>query len=474
METRKDTDFAKLREAIETQSWDPSQIRYETFKDELYITDGLIARKDKLVIPTQLRAKAIQLAHGGHPGMSVTKRILRERVWWPMMDKDIDIYVSKCKACQLIVVKNNNVPMSRKIMPELPWDVTAIDHYGPMVDKESKHILALVDYHSRFLAARIVNSTAFDETQKFLEDLRRSFGIQKALRSDNAQGFNQQLKEYCMQRGIQYQKSTAYFPQQNGCVESVNKIFKKAISASNVEETSYEKELQKAVESNNSAPHPMTGKPPEEAFLRRIVRRGLPSIRDEQTTRTAGESHDLDAMNKEKNIRYANDKRVSKPDVFKPGDIVLCKRRSKKFKHDSYYEPSLYKIKQINMHNVTLTKEDGTFTIAQAHIKRVTFADDAEPVQEEEEENPEEHHGGTQELPLNESANSLLTQQPETVLRRSTCIRKAPEALDAYIRNIEAGEGSWSDILAIIEADLSTRGEIWIRRWRRGLNDRLT
>lgn len=461
LETRKDEDFIKLRAAIETQEWEPSQIRYETFKDEIYVTNGLLARKDKLILPVALRLKAIRLAHGGHPGMSVTKRILRERVWWPMMDREVDQYVTQCKACQLIVIKNNAVPMSRTIMPELPWDVTAIDHYGPMVDKSNKHILALVDYHSRFLAARIVTSTAFEETKNFLDDLQRTFGIQKALRSDNAQGFNVQLKLYCSQRGIQYQKSTAYFPQQNGCVESVNKLFKKAISASNVDGTDYERELRKAVEAHNSAPHPVTGKPPEEAFLRRIVRRSLPSLRDEHTTKIVEESRDIDAMNKEKTRRYANNKRVTKPDIFLPGDIVLCKRRSKKFKHQSYYEPALYKVKSVNLHNVTLEKEDGTkFIIAQAHIKRAVVDDDAEP--ELEQPCEDEALAGSEEDVRDEEINDkdeAVSVAEGAGLRRSTRARKAPESLSAYIRNIEESPGNMSDILALIEADLLTRGD---------------
>lgn len=446
LETRKDEEFLKLRKSIETQIWEPNQIRYETFKDELHITNGLLARKDKLILPRSLREKAMRLAHGGHPGMAVTKRILRERVWWPLMDREVDLFVANCRACQLIVVKNNNIPMSRTIMPELPWDVTAIDHYGPMVDKGNKHILALVDYHSRFMAAQIVNSTAYEETEKFLEGLRRHYGSQKALRSDNAQGFNRQLKEYCWQRGIQYQKSTAYFPQQNGCIESINKLFKKAISASNVEETDYVLELRKAVEAHNSAPHPVTGKPPEEAFLRRIVRRSLPSIRDEQTARTVEESRDRDAMSKEKTRRYANEKRVQKPDVFLPGDVVLCKRKAKRFKHDSYYEPALYKIKKTNPHNVTLVKEDGSeFDIAQAHLKHAVVTDDMESDQMEDDD----------EEPLDAGE----TTDDAVPLRRSTRVRKAPESLDAYVRSIAESEGSFSSILAVIEADLSTRGE---------------
>lgn len=47
-----------------------------------------MVRGNKLVIPTELRSRMLQLAHEGHPGESVMKKRLRDRAWWPSMDRE--------------------------------------------------------------------------------------------------------------------------------------------------------------------------------------------------------------------------------------------------------------------------------------------------------------------------------------------------------------------------------------------------
>ena len=42
------------------------------------------------------------LAHEGHQGMVRTKTRLREKVWWPGMDKQVEEVVRDCHSCQLV------------------------------------------------------------------------------------------------------------------------------------------------------------------------------------------------------------------------------------------------------------------------------------------------------------------------------------------------------------------------------------
>ena len=46
----------------------------------------LIIRGNRLVIPTKLRQQVISLAHEGHQGLIKTKKLLREKVWFPKID----------------------------------------------------------------------------------------------------------------------------------------------------------------------------------------------------------------------------------------------------------------------------------------------------------------------------------------------------------------------------------------------------
>ena len=61
----------------------------EKIKTELTLNehDGIILRGSRIVLPESLRLKAIQIAHAGHQGLVKTKQLLREKVWYPGIDK---------------------------------------------------------------------------------------------------------------------------------------------------------------------------------------------------------------------------------------------------------------------------------------------------------------------------------------------------------------------------------------------------
>ena len=52
--------------------------------------EQLIMRGNKVVMPEKLWNQTIKLAHEGHQGMVRTKSRLREKVWWPNLDKQVE------------------------------------------------------------------------------------------------------------------------------------------------------------------------------------------------------------------------------------------------------------------------------------------------------------------------------------------------------------------------------------------------
>ena len=59
-------------------------------------------RGNKVVMPEKLWNQTIQLAHEGHQGMVRTKSRLREKVWWPNLDKQVEKLITACYPCQLV------------------------------------------------------------------------------------------------------------------------------------------------------------------------------------------------------------------------------------------------------------------------------------------------------------------------------------------------------------------------------------
>ncbi len=67
---------------------DPTLQAFYKIRDELSVSDGhgLLLRAHRLVLPSTLRQRALHIAHEGHQGLTKTKQLLREKIWFPGID----------------------------------------------------------------------------------------------------------------------------------------------------------------------------------------------------------------------------------------------------------------------------------------------------------------------------------------------------------------------------------------------------
>ena len=56
----------------------------------------------RMVIPTSLRKDMLERIHEGHLGAEKQKRLARDVMFWPSMNKDIDELAKGCGVCQKI------------------------------------------------------------------------------------------------------------------------------------------------------------------------------------------------------------------------------------------------------------------------------------------------------------------------------------------------------------------------------------
>ena len=83
---------------VVSDQWSHPEVRnYKKLKDELSV-NGLVLRRNRLVIPSTLRSKAVDLAQGGHQGIAKTKlkQLITYKVWFPAIDKLAEKKVKKC------------------------------------------------------------------------------------------------------------------------------------------------------------------------------------------------------------------------------------------------------------------------------------------------------------------------------------------------------------------------------------------
>lgn len=75
-----DDEIQAVKEAIDTNNWTDKVSMFKAFETEFCFAGNILLRGTRIVIPQSLRERALQLAHEGHPGMTVMKRRLRAKV----------------------------------------------------------------------------------------------------------------------------------------------------------------------------------------------------------------------------------------------------------------------------------------------------------------------------------------------------------------------------------------------------------
>ena len=83
-ETEKNSTLQSLIKAIKTDRWTDSEILdyKKKVKDELPVYSGVVLRGNRIVVPSKLRANAVELVHVGHQGIVKSKNLIREKVWF--------------------------------------------------------------------------------------------------------------------------------------------------------------------------------------------------------------------------------------------------------------------------------------------------------------------------------------------------------------------------------------------------------
>lgn len=357
--TKSDSTLQAVMTALETGEWTDDLGKFKSVEDELHVSEGILMRLGLAVIPEALRDKALTLAHKGHPGITKTKSILRQRVWWPLLGKSVEDLVESCRTCQLNGRKEPPTPMERTRLPDSPWDFLAVDFCGPYSIFGGIYVAVVIDYYSRFMVAGVVGSTDFASVCKFFDKIFDKYGFPKAMKSDNGPPFNStDYASYCRNRGIESVFAWPLTPQQNGMVERAMQTINRAMQAATLDGISYHQALAESVRAHNNAAHRVTNVVPSDLMFARKVRRSLPLASsakvtiDDESIRARDWKEKQSAKDREDRKRGARDARIM------IGDRVVLRRTVKK-KGDSNYDPQEFEVTAKRKGDLTLTASNG-------------------------------------------------------------------------------------------------------------------
>ena len=370
-ETKSDPVLCKVIENVKRNNWlksDNETRPYYNVRNELSVKQGLLLKQNCIVIPTKLKSVILQKIHPPHQGIVKTKALVREKVWWPTVNKDIETRVS----CQ--VTDNRTAPPEPIHMTETPlkpWMLLATDLKGPVITGE--HILVVIDYMSRYPVVEVLDTITSQDMIRSFRKIFAAYGYPETITVDNGKQFNSaEFRDFMHQHNIKLRPVTPYWPSANGEVERFNRTIGKVIQGAVIDGQNWKDALQDFIHVYRTTPHSTTKVPPAKVLFRYNVKNDLPDL-DLSSPSTAKIYNQLKATDKSKKSKIkstADQSRNSKEfHSYNPGDKVLVKNINRRNKSESFWLPDVFTIIKVYSASVKVAKGKRIFIRHKTHIK---------------------------------------------------------------------------------------------------------
>ena len=183
--------------------------------------------KHQLVLPTKFHETALRGVHDdmGHLGQERGIQLLRERFYWPKMERDLNQWIRGCDRCL-----RRKTPMERaplvNIVTYQPLELVCMDY----LTLESsvgglQNVLVITDHFTKYaLAIPTKNQTAKTTAEAFMKHFVLHYGFLQRIHSDQGGSFeNKLIAELCSMAGIEKSRTTPYHAMGNGQCERFNR-----------------------------------------------------------------------------------------------------------------------------------------------------------------------------------------------------------------------------------------------------------
>ena len=228
----------------------------------------------QLLLPQCLQAEVLKSLHDdhGHQGIERTTSLVRQRCFWPFMQKDIMRYCQNCNRCTLAKAVQPKVRTFRGgLTASKPLEVIAIDF--TLLDKASdgrENVLVVTDVFSKFAQAYPTSDQRASTVARVLtEKWFYTYGVPKRIHSDQGKSFEGGLlKRLCQLYGIEKSRTTPYHPEGNGQCERFNRTLHDLLRTLPQEKKNkWPQHLPQVLYAYNTTDHQSTGYSPYELMF---------------------------------------------------------------------------------------------------------------------------------------------------------------------------------------------------------------
>ena len=163
---------------------------YTRFKDCLFIQDGAVMYKDRVIIPTELRPAVLETLHAAHQGTSSMQLRAQKILFWPGMSNDIERRRAHCLICNQNAPSQSQLPSNPSPPPSTPFQHIFADFF----DFNGRHYLVAGDRLSGFSEVFLTpTGTSNSGARGLVACLRKwfeTFGVPEQLSSDGGPEFS--------------------------------------------------------------------------------------------------------------------------------------------------------------------------------------------------------------------------------------------------------------------------------------------
>lgn len=92
-----------------------------SMKSELSVVNSIFFKGMKVVIAAKMRAEMLKGIHEGHLGVGKCKARVRQLVYWPSINSDIESLVQKCAVCRRHAYSQPAEPLMLRKTPTQVW-----------------------------------------------------------------------------------------------------------------------------------------------------------------------------------------------------------------------------------------------------------------------------------------------------------------------------------------------------------------
>lgn len=215
----------------------PSEVRpYWAFRDELFLAYGLLWKSDRIVIPSSMRKEMLRCVHIGHLGIEKCKLRVRESMFWPNINTQLEDYISNCQACLTFKNENRKETLIPHDVPSRAWSKIGVDvfHFNG-----EKYLIG-VDYYSKYVEIAKLNTLTSEAIILELKNIFSRHGIPDIVMSDNGPEFKSyKFQNFSTQWCFQHVTSSPLYAQSNGQVERTIQTMKNMLKKTSEQKSEF-------------------------------------------------------------------------------------------------------------------------------------------------------------------------------------------------------------------------------------------